>query len=340
MRQIVKRKLTDRQAPNVPCDLASKMLLRPLPKAIMLRLVPALLALGIALIAPARAWDALGHMIVNQIAYDNLTPVAKEKVDASIENFNRRERTEYTFAVAGCYMDDIRGDTREYNTWHYITLPDNREGLPLPPASEENVLWAIKKMLAILDGKASDSKINRDRALVMLTHLVGDVHQPLHTTSKNDDRGGNQVKVPNLDDPELAIFNSEGNLHWFWDIGYRAGMSEDGTKALALFSAPLYSRDAPVAGHLKASDLVREKATEYETKYPAASLGEPATPEEWVAESHELGFDYSYGKLPGGPNSNPVDLTAEYVDPARVIAEKRVTLAGYRLAAILNERFR
>jgi hypothetical protein len=304
----------------------------------MFRFAAALFCTLLAL-TPARAWDPLGHMTVNQIAYDNLTPAAKAKVDASIENFNRRERTEYTFVVAGCYLDDIRSKTREYNPWHYITLPDNRAGLPLPPASEENVLWAIKKMLAIIDGKATDSKIDRDRALVMLTHLVGDVHQPLHTTSKNDDRGGNKVKIPNLDDPGLAIFNSEGNLHWFWDMGYRAGMSDDGEKVTSLFSAPLYSRSAPVAGHLKALDLVREKATEYAEKHPFATLGEPATPEEWISESHQLGYDIGYGQLPGGPNSNPVTLTAAYVDPAREIAEKRITLAGYRLANLLNERF-
>ncbi len=308
----------------------------------MPRLIPLVVSavIAVATLFPARAWDALGHMTINQIAYDNLTPAAKERVDASLADFNRRERTDYTFVIAGCYMDDIRSDTKEYNPWHYITLPDNREGLPLPPASEENVLWAIKKMLAILDGKASDSKIDRDRALMMLTHLVGDVHQPLHTTSKNDDRGGNKVKIPNLDDPMLAIFNSEGNLHWFWDIGYRAGMSDDGKEVISLFSAPLYSPSAPVEGHLKALDLVREKATEYEAKYPAATLGEPATPEEWISESHMLGYDYSYGKLPGGPNANPVELTPEYVDPARVIAEKRIALAGYRLANLLNERFR
>ncbi len=298
------------------------------------------LTLALTALAPARAWDGLGHMIVNQIAYDNLTPAAKTKVDKSIADFNRREKSEYTFVVAGCYMDDIRGETRDYNAWHYINLPFTREGLPLPPESEVNVLWAIKKCLAIIDGRATDSKVDRDRALVMLTHLVGDVHQPLHTTSNNDDRGGNMVKIPNLIDPELAIFNSEGNLHWFWDIGYRAGMTGDGTGVTGLFAAPLYSRDAPVEGHLKAMDLVREKATEFEKKYPAATLGQPATPEEWVAESHEIGFDTGYGKLPGGPDTNPVLLTSDYVEPARTIAEKRVTLAGYRLANLLNERFR
>ncbi len=302
----------------------------------MIRVILATLLLGVVGLPSAHAWDALGHMIVSQIAYDNLTPAAKTAFDKRLADFNRRNKTEYPPMVTGTYMDDIRDETREYNAWHYINLPPTREGLPLPPATEENVLWAIKKCVAILEGKSTDSKLDRDEAMVFLVHLVGDVHQPLHTTSLNDDRGGNSVKVPNLKDPALAIFNSSGNLHWFWDMGYRAETNEAG-EVVAAFEAPLYSRSAPVAGHLKAADLVREKATEFEKKYPAATLGEPATPEEWVAESHEIGFDFGYGKLPGGPNSNPVELDAAYVTPAREIAEKRVTLAGYRLANLLNE---
>lgn len=302
----------------------------------MMRTILTALLLSVFALPTVRAWDALGHMIVSQIAYDNLTPAAKAAFDKRLADFNRRNKTEYLPIITGTYMDDIRDQTREYNPWHYINLPPTREGLPLPPASEENVLWAIKKCLAILDGKSTDSRIDRDEAMIFLIHLVGDVHQPLHATSLNNDLGGNKVKIPNLKDPTLAIFNSTGSLHWFWDMGYRATTNDEG-EVVPLFEAPLYSRSAPVAGHLKAVDLAREKAAEFEKKYPADTLGEPATPEEWVLESHLIGFDTGYGKLPGGPNSNPVELDEAYVTSAREIAEKRLTLAGYRLANLLNQ---
>ncbi|MGC1480847.1 MAG: S1/P1 nuclease [Chthoniobacterales bacterium] len=301
------------------------------------RFNPGIFALAciFALLPAARAWDALGHMIVCQIAYENLTPTAKAAFDRRLADFNRKKKTQYLPAITGTYMDDIRDQTREYNPWHYINLPFTREGLPLPPPGEVNILWAIRKCVAIIDGKSTDSKIDRDEAMVMLTHLVADVHQPLHTTSNNNDLGGNKVIVPNLVDPLLEMFGSNGNLHWFWDMSYRATVDSEDFVTSA-FSAPLYLRSAPVPGHLKAADLVFEKATEYQEKFPAATAGGPATPEEWISESHELGFDFAYGELPGGPDSNPVELDSSYVERATEISEKRLTLAGYRLAHLLN----
>ncbi len=83
-----------------------------------------LLGIFFAVITTAGAWDPIGHMIVNQQAYNQLTPAAKAKVDESIAAFNQKQHATYTFFVtAGCWMDDIRGKTKEFNTWHYINLP-------------------------------------------------------------------------------------------------------------------------------------------------------------------------------------------------------------------------
>ena len=49
----------------------------------------------------------------------------------------------------------------------------------------------------------------RRLALQFLLHLIGDLHQPLHT-SDDHDRGGNDKKV------DLPGFNTD-NLHQFWD---------------------------------------------------------------------------------------------------------------------------
>lgn len=286
----------------------------------------------------ARAWDAVGHMIVCQIAYDNLTPAAKQHVDAALARFNAAEKSEYTPVIAGTWMDDIRGKTREYNPWHYINLPYNLTGDPFPAEDEVNVLWGINTCLAILDDKTTYPGVDRDQALVMLTHLVGDVHQPLHATSREGDLGGNRVMVPNLVDPELAIFNAQGNLHWFWDTSYRKTVDENGD-IVSLYAAPLYSRNAPVVGHKKALALVQEKAAEFRAKYSPSEDDIQGSPEEWTRENHRLGFEFAYAKLPGGDGANPVTLTADYVDEAREISEKRLVLAGYRLAHILNQRF-
>lgn len=299
-----------------------------------------LLLLGIffAVITTSWAWDPIGHMIVCQQAYGQLTPAAKAKVDESIAAFNRKEHATYTFVSAGCWMDDIRGKTKEFNTWHYINLPYTADGLPLPPESEMNVLSAINLCVGILKGNKMYMGIDKNQALVMLAHLVGDVHQPLHTTSRNNDLGGNKVDVPNLVDPMVATFPNRKNLHTFWDSAYRRTV-KDG-EAVEIYPEPPYLLSQPVEGHNAAQPMVAEQTAllvkEYSPeKYPAAG-----TPEEWVTESHKAGYTTGYQQLPGGDSSNPVTLDQPYVDGARVVAQQKLIQAGNRLAALLNEIYK
>jgi hypothetical protein len=299
------------------------------------------LASGFLLLAtgPIRAWDALGHMLVAQIAYDQLDPNAKNRVDESIARFNAKEKPDasYDAITAACWMDDVRSRTKDYNLWHYVNLPYTPDGMPAPDGSlEPNVIWGIQRCEDIISGKTSDPAIDRDQALVMLEHLIGDIHQPLHTTSRADDAGGNKVKVANLKDP-LAdlIFTKGGNLHFFWDSAYRR-VYRNGS-ATVDFEAPLYDRAKPVAGHIATMEIVRREATAIEEKYPPATLSKPSVALDWAKESHAIGYQTGYQSLPVGATGKvPVRLNEAYVQTARTVAEKRIALAGYRLANVLN----
>ncbi len=88
--------------------------------------------------------------------------------------------------------------------------------------------------------------IDKDQALVMLTHLVGDVHQPLHATSRNNDLGGNKVEVPNLMDAMVATFPNRKNLHTFWDSAYRRTVKD--SLAVEEYVEPPYLLSQPVEG--------------------------------------------------------------------------------------------
>ncbi len=305
---------------------------------------PTLFAAGLAAIvfsaSPARAWDPLGHMLVGQIAYDNLTPAAKAGVNAAIARFNPKARPDapYSFVTAACWMDDIRSRTepefKQYAVWHYVNLPFTPDGMPAPnPSAGPNVIFGVQKTQDILTGKTTDPAIDQDQALVMLLHFTGDVHQPLHTTSRDNDAGGNKVKLANLKDP-LAdlIFSKGGNLHFFWDSSYRR-IYKNGDATVS-FEAPLHDRAAPVAGHNQALALVRTQATALEKKYPPSILKEQGDGLSWAKESHSIGYTLGYEALP--KTSGPIKLTQSYVDNARNAAEKRIVLAGYRMANFLN----
>lgn len=301
--------------------------------------------LGILLcgLSGAFAWDPLGHMLTTAIAEQELTLKTREAVAASIARFTAKEKPDapYDFVTAACWMDDARARTKDYNEWHYVNLPFTREGLPVPEGSRErpNLVWGINRCEAILRGEVEEPGIDRDQALMMLLHLWGDVHQPLHATDRND-AGGNKVVVTNLKDPEVdLLFSRGGNLHFFWDSAYRRKF-HDGMAEVE-FSAPLYARTTPVHGHMQAADLVRREAASLVAKHPKESLGGgmDGSGEDWAIESHRLGYDLAYGTLPESSPGAPVTLSDAYVGAARECAERRLVLAGLRMASTLNQLF-
>ena len=286
----------------------------------------------------ARAWDPLGHMLMMDIAIGELTPKARAELDAAVGRFNEKEKPDapYDAVTAACWMDDARARTKEFNGWHYVDLPFTREGTPIPEGTRQkpDVIWATGRCEDIVKGGAEESGIDRDQALVMLLHLVGDIHQPLHTTEHHD-TGGNRARISNLKDVEAdLIFSQGGNLHFFWDSAYRREF-KDGEVAVS-YSGPFFSPEAPVAGHREARKIVDREAAEIRKKYPPESFGDvkSGSASSWALETHALGYDLAYGKLPAG---KPVVLDKDYVEASRACAEKRIALAGYRLAALLNQ---
>jgi len=291
----------------------------------------------------ARAWDPLGHMLTMEIASGELTPATRDAVDKAIARFSVNEKPDapYDLVTAACWMDDARARTKEFNEWHYVNLPFVRDGLPIPEGSRAapNVIWGIEQCVAILEGKVEEPGIDRDMALMILLHLAGDIQQPLHATNR-DDMGGNKVAVGNLKDEQSdLIFSRGGNLHFFWDSAYRR-VFRDGDASVE-FAAPLYPRQTPVAGHQKARDLVVSAAEKIRAEFPAASLAGASGGDAraWALESHVLGYDFAYAKLPDAAEGLPVALTGEYVEGARGIAGRQIALAGYRIANLLNRLF-
>jgi hypothetical protein len=144
--------------------------------------------------------------------------------------------------------------------------------------------------------------------LPWIVHLVADVHNPLHATSRftrslpQGDRGGNLVFVPGK------------NLHALWDDA--ASPREITYEGILKYSHDFTARQAP----------------------PVTSSLNPIT---WLDESFKLVQSdvYTFGDE-NGTKEKPVKLPPGYLENAQKIARQRVTLAGYRLGAVLNARLR
>ena len=102
---------------------------------------------------------------------------------------------------AARWADDIRTQARLQGevVWHYIRSSRSVSpsiSSPCPP-HRENILTAIAENKRIVGESIEPEK--RTIALAWLFHLVGDVHQPLHTLQlvtreyPHGDRGGNEI---------------------------------------------------------------------------------------------------------------------------------------------------
>ena len=151
------------------------------------------------------AWGITGHRIVGQIADFYLNAKARKAVKKVLG-------TE-SLAMASNWPDFIKSDT-SYNymgSWHYVNLPEglDQQGVFsfLDSFKEANVYSKIPEMTAILKNKNASPEAQQ-QAMRVLIHLVGDLHQPMHTARK-DDLGGNKIQV--------SWFGQRSNLHRVWD---------------------------------------------------------------------------------------------------------------------------
>jgi hypothetical protein len=118
-----------------------------------------------------------------------------------------------------------------HNTFHFEDVAIQRNGFDrsFQGTNEHDLVAVIGVAIAVLSGKPSPSsfafKINEREALLLLTHFIGDLHQPLHVGSVYLDAGGKLVDpdVAHVIDPANettggnALQDQNVNLHHEWD---------------------------------------------------------------------------------------------------------------------------
>jgi len=280
---------------------------------------------------PASAlWDAAGHRTVAAIAWEHMTPRARARAvelllhGPALANFgslrpadgSEAARDRALFLNAATWADLVRNRDQAWHvyhhpTWHYADFYWNAEnGQPhdIPNAGPDS-LNAAERIVALgatlADSSAADT--TRAVALAWVLHLVGDIHQPLHASSRvtpaeplpKGDQGGNTF---HLDDNR--------NLHAYWDrILDEAIAPEPGEDSIAYASRIARQIDRMAGTPAAGSDV----------------LG-------WAHEGLRLAQTFVYSGVSRG--SAP---SAAYQAEALKVSEGRIALAGYRLAALLND---
>ena len=284
------------------------------------------LALGIVcliLCTPSLSlgWGAGGHMMTAHIAFSRLNPKARAKAIRLLAiEINPASVTAESpdFVNASHWADDLRpfSEFDSFKALHFIDMPFPAGG-QLPPIDPENIVKALNDNVNIL--KTSTDENAQAQALRLIIHFVGDIHQPLHCTTRvsaanpDGDRGGNLFKIKILKNGQLR----DSNLHSYWDGGIGA-FPPTGPN----FAPPPLRSVTRAANQAKAGNPATD---------PELMLDEPFNFEAWANESFELGKNVAYKGIQAGQRP-----TGRYNSRALRVARQRVAWGGYRLAALLN----
>ncbi|MEM0994410.1 MAG: S1/P1 nuclease [Bacteroidota bacterium] len=284
-----------------------------------------------------RAWWDAGHLAVAVIAYENLDEDVKRQVNELVKYLERDYPYTNNFAALATWPDDLKSEgVYAYSTWHYTNIPYNPQNVAIPTQPEVDILWAIDQAKGILANSRS-RPVEKARQLAFLIHFVGDIHQPLHSTSyfSNDlpagNRGGNDFPI--------SSFGRWNNLHACWDdaCGYTSDYND-----INPYGEPKKALTKADMNRLKAL------AKKIMAAHPKADiLGvEQLDQDFWALESHKLAIKYGYrGVLSVDENGRKnyiqpnAPVSEYYLQQGQKIAEKRLAMGGYRLAAVLNEIF-
>ncbi len=303
-------------------------------------------AVMIAATFSARAWDGTGHMLVAQVAYDRLNDKAKAHVTELAAKI-QKDGVPYNAVNIACWADDIKARNADtpfrgmFRTWHYIDIgchkgdPDVLSNPPALSKTNGDVVVALSHCVDLIRSNKFDALVpNESVALALVMHFVGDVHQPLHTTARynpdpkpgdqyKDDAGGNGVSLTNFVDTPWPP-----NLHTYWDEAYRRYYDAGVVKAMP----GLNEANAPDSPELKEwmTRLARYAPQDPDLTFDVIK---------WVKESHATACSQVYGTLGAPYGAKNVSLSELYVKAGTETASRRLQLAGYRLAALLNDLY-
>lgn len=252
-----------------------------------------LFSIGLSLCSlSAFAWGQKGHDVTVFIAENNLTPVTYQKITELLDGKSM---------VYWANWLDNASHTPEYaysKTWHYKNIDDGVKFDEAPLHPDGDIIRAIYEQVAILKDTLAPRE-NRQLALKIVEHLMGDLHQPMHMGHAND-LGGNKWSV--------NYFGRETNLHSVWDSS------------------------VPEAAHkwtyTEWNDQIN-RATPQEVQVILAE----GTPEKWGEETFEICKEV-YTQTPVGTN-----ISYDYVGNWTPVVENQLLKGGLRLADILNSIF-
>lgn len=277
----------------------------------------AILASVFATAPRALAWGDAGHRIICQLAYLELTPAPKAKVDALMA----LDPKFHTFA-SGCTWPDVFPPVRPPE--HFLNVTRTAKAVDpaaICPSADRCVASAILNDTAELAKRPGSS--DQLRLLKSIGHWVGDIHQPLHV-SFEDDKGGNLIKVSG---------QCSYSLHLVWDV--------------CIIHSEIGEDEAAIAATLRNEITESDRKAWTPESLDVTAVAAWATESLVIAESPSVQYCtwreeacwYSETEEKFDGHQRTVEITPQYLREQAPIVRERFKRAGIRLAAVLNMIF-
>ena len=195
--------------------------------------------------------------------------------------------------------------THHHGLWHYENRPVGSNPRSIPTHGE--LLTELPRQ----SEKLADPSIPLDQralALSWVVHLVGDIHQPLHSAALYDETFPQGDVAGNL--YHVWLGNQYLNLHNVWDSA--------GCRFLS-----------PISAHRLESFVIYAQEQNPVSNFPMNA--QVLDPNAWSDEGVELCHSTVYTGIE--PDS---ELPSEYLRKTLDTTEKQIVLSGYRLAWLLD----
>ena len=272
-----------------------------------------------------QAYGEEGHSIVAEIAQRRLNPAAQQAVASLLHGGS--------LASVSSWADGVKfkgGLHPESYNWHFVDIPlwettYDPEHVCVDKAKGDCVVKELDRLRTQLT--TAPTADQRLEALMFAVHFVGDIHQPLHTvfekTDANDQLVTGTVFHGATCGTDGCVFHSKPpkdnamNLHYVWDTGLiRASYYDWGSYV-----------DALEKGILKNDAEVQR-------------LGQVVDPRQWAEETH-LVAEQAWPAKGTDLTDNTVVFTVDdaYYDRVMPLLDRRLAVAGLRLAAFLNQAY-
>lgn len=264
---------------------------------------------------PSLAWGVDGHYATCWLAQKLFSQATQHAVQKLLPDY-----AEGNLASLCSWPDEMRWRYRWSSALHYIDTPDflcnynyDRDCHDSSGVQHRCAAGAINNYTSQLSTYSLQSQYNLTEALLFLSHIVGDIHQPLHVGFTTD-LGGNTIRV--------HWYKHLLNLHHIWD-----------DEIIATTSTRYY--DSSIEGLVHDLSInITGKWDDEVSKWASCAEGDFACPNIYASESNKAACMWAYRNATSGSY-----LSDEYFYTRMPVVEMRLAQGGVRLAAILNRIF-